>query len=341
MTANLHKLAAGDGYLYLIRQTAAVDASGRGRESLQQYYAEKGEAPGRWVGPGLAGLGIAEGSVVTESQMKNLFGLGVHPNADTMITEAILAGSGLAAAESLTRLGQAFNVYEGTNTWRAALGAAYREFNLANGADKYVTVDDADKQAIRTQVGQELFADEYSRPPADERELTGYIARVSRPVSTAVAGYDHTFTPVKSVSALWAVAAPDVAEQIYQAHNAAVASAMARLQGEFAFTRVGARGVAQVETRGVVAVEFTHRDSRQGEPNLHTHYVVSNKIQTRDGRWLALDGRPWHRPPSRPASGTTPRSRPSWSPGSGSASPTAPPKPGHDRSARSSASMTG
>ena len=40
---------------------------------------------------------------------------------------------------------------------------------------------------------------------------------------------------------------------------------------------------------------FTHRDSRAGDPDLHTHVAVSNKVQTTDGRWLALDGRMLYR----------------------------------------------
>ncbi len=36
---------------------------------------------------------------------------------------------------------------------------------------------------------------------------------------------------------------------------------------------------------------FTHRDSRAGDPDLHTHVAVANKVQTRDGRWLSIDGR--------------------------------------------------
>ena len=41
----------------------------------------------------------------------------------------------------------------------------------------------------------------------------------------------------------------------------------------------------------MVAAAFTHRDSRAGDPDLHTHVAVSNKVQAEDGRWLALDGR--------------------------------------------------
>ena len=39
------------------------------------------------------------------------------------------------------------------------------------------------------------------------------------------------------------------------------------------------------------ATAFTHRDSRAGDPDLHTHVAVANKVQTLDGRWLSIDGR--------------------------------------------------
>ena len=31
--------------------------------------------------------------------------------------------------------------------------------------------------------------------------------------------------------------------------------------------------------------------SRVGDPDLHTHVAVANKVQTTDGRWLSIDGR--------------------------------------------------
>jgi conjugative relaxase-like TrwC/TraI family protein len=46
-----------------------------------------------------------------------------------------------------------------------------------------------------------------------------------------------------------------------------------------------------LNVRGLVAAAFTHRDSRAGDPDLHTHVAVANKVQTLDGRWLAVDGR--------------------------------------------------
>ena len=57
------------------------------------------------------------------------------------------------------------------------------------------------------------------------------------------------------------------------------------------FTRTGPQGIRQVNVRGLVAAAFTHRDSRAGDPDLHTHVAVANKVQTLDGRWLSIDGR--------------------------------------------------
>ena len=78
----LHKLAAGSGYTYLTQQVAAHDATERGQLGLAAYYEEKGESPGRWMGSGLAGLDLADGAVVTEEQMKLLFGQGWHPRSN-------------------------------------------------------------------------------------------------------------------------------------------------------------------------------------------------------------------------------------------------------------------
>jgi conjugative relaxase-like TrwC/TraI family protein len=125
----------------------------------------------------------------------------------------------------------------------------------------------------------------------DAREIAGTIARESRPRTQTVAGYDLTFSPVKSVSTLWAVADPHLAGQIEAAHQAAVQDALTFIERHALFTRQGRNGVRQVNVTGLVAAAFTHRDSRAGDPDLHTHVAVANKVQTLDGRWLSIDGR--------------------------------------------------
>jgi conjugative relaxase-like TrwC/TraI family protein len=86
----------------------------------------------------------------------------------------------------------------------------------------------------------------------------------------------------------------EVARAIEEAHGAAVRDALAFIEREALFTREGRNGARQVETHGLVATAFTHRDSRAGDPDLHTHVAVANKVQTRSGKWLSIYGTVLH-----------------------------------------------
>ncbi|MGK2876718.1 MAG: MobF family relaxase [Nocardioides sp.] len=285
------KLTAGDGYTYLTRQVAAHDSTEKGRASLEDYYSERGESPGRWCGAGLAALEISAGSMVTEAQMKSLFGLGRHPDADALEAARAAAGGTPDQVAAAGALGRPFNVYAAASDFNVAVAKAFTAFNLERGERWNASIPVDERARIRTEIGREMFTERHSRAPVNDRELDGFVKTASRKATSAVAGYDLTFSPVKSVSTLWALAPMEVAEQIRDAHDAAVADAVAWIESEVAFTREGRGGARQVRVRGLVATAFTHRDTRAGDPSLHTHLAVSNKVQTLDGRWLALDGR--------------------------------------------------
>lgn len=112
---------------------------------------------------------------------------------------------------------------------------------------------------------------------------------------TAVAGFDLTFSVPKSVSALWALAPAPAQEQLYLAHRAALAATFERIEAEAAFTRMGTHGVRRVRVNGLVAAAFDHWDSRKGDPQLHTHVTVANRVQGPDGRWRTLDSATLHK----------------------------------------------
>jgi DNA primase catalytic core len=287
----LHKLTAGDGYTYLTRQVAVHDATDRGHAGLGDYYSEKGESPGQWWGAGLDALDLQPGGEVTEQQMRNLFGEGRHPDADRIEDAALDVGATAIQAERASRLGRLFAVHRGAPEFAREVAKRFTEHNYHQGLHWKTPVPAEVRARIRTELAEEMFTAEHGRPPADDRERAGFLARASRQKTTAVAGFDLAFTPVKSVSTLWALADPEVAAQVEQAHHAAVEKTLAVLEREVLFTRRGRGGVQQVKARGMVATMFTHRDSRAGDPNLHTHVAVSNKVQDADGRWLAVDGR--------------------------------------------------
>ncbi|TDX04032.1 MobF family relaxase [Kribbella sp. VKM Ac-2566] len=111
----------------------------------------------------------------------------------------------------------------------------------------------------------------------------------------AVAGFDLTFSPVKSVSALWATTDVGTQEQIVAAHQDAIRDVLELIEQHAAFTRTGDHGVAQLDVRGLIAAAFDHWDTRSGDPQLHTHVVIANRVQGVDGDWRTVDSRTLHR----------------------------------------------
>jgi conjugative relaxase-like TrwC/TraI family protein len=290
---SMHKLTAGSGYDYLTRQVAALDATEKGHTGLAAYYTARGEKPGVWIGSGMNGIdGPTAGDPVTAEQMRALFGCGVHPLAK--LRQQQLEGPDLTDQDlqNVARLGAPFKIVNNDlRPFRVEVAKRITALNTAIGSPADASIAAADRARVRTQVAREFFRAEHGREPADARELAGQIAKDSRPRTQTVAGYDLTFSPVKSVSTLWAVAEPAVAAVIEGAHQAAVQDALTFIEKHALFTRTGPQGIRQVNVRGLVAAAFTHRDSRAGDPDLHTHIAVANKVQTLDGRWLSIDGR--------------------------------------------------
>jgi len=132
-----------------------------------------------------------------------------------------------------------------------------------------------------------------------ERELKALFARGLHPAtgsrlgrawrSDGVTGFDLTFSAPKSVGALCALGDQATAAEAMAAHRAAVRAGLAYLDAHAALSRRGTDGVEQVGSAGMVAAVFDHRSSRAGDPQLHTHALVLNKVRCGDGRWRTLD----------------------------------------------------
>jgi conjugative relaxase-like TrwC/TraI family protein len=106
----------------------------------------------------------------------------------------------------------------------------------------------------------------------------------------AVTGFDLVLRPSKSVSVLYGLGDAATGRAVLDAHHAGLAEATAYLDGQLGARR-GHGGAEHVGGDGLLAVGFDHRTSRAGDPLLHTHLVVANRVQGPDGRWTALDGR--------------------------------------------------
>jgi conjugative relaxase-like TrwC/TraI family protein len=275
----VHKLSAGDGYTYYISETASADElRAKGRE-LGDYYTVSGNPPGVWMGGGIANLGVS--GTVTESQMKALFGEGLHPNAETMIA----AGASVRDV----RLGRGFYQYDGSETaFSRKVRAGYKEFER-----RHKQAPDVDqRRGIRGRIGAEEFHKAHGRRPADKEELGRFMTASEKPKQQAVTGFDLTFAPPKSVSLLWALGGDKARLAVEKAHENAIAKAIKHLEERGAYTRSGFNGIEQRNvTGGLISGRFRHHDSRTGDPHIHDHVTVSNRVLSEDGKtWLTLDG---------------------------------------------------
>ena len=244
----VHVLHAGDGYLYLIRSVAAHDGHLAPGASLAAYYTASGQPPGRWSGQGARRLAVS--GTVTEEQMRSLFGEGLHPNAEAMRQAMVAAGIGDREARQATRLGRRFPQYGADTGLRALARRAYE----SRASELGRSLTNQEKLSARQEAVATEFEHRAGRHPLDPVELQALGAKSAR--REAVAGYDLVFTPVKSVAALWGLGSEATRQQIFEAHEVAVADALAWLEAHAALTRTGSRGQAQINTLGPVS--YTH-----------------------------------------------------------------------------------
>ncbi|MFZ2172805.1 MAG: MobF family relaxase, partial [Rhodococcus sp. (in: high G+C Gram-positive bacteria)] len=301
----LHVLHAGDGYEYLTKQVATADRELEHGQELTDYYTAHGTPPGRWFGTGLDDLArmdgeiavpdehrVALGQVVSEAQMKALFGEGMHPNAESIITAEIAAGATPEKAIKAAQLGRKFPSFANEIPLLKEHRAAVDAFESAHGRRATKT----ESQAMMDREGARLFTAKHVRPPQDQRELRSWISAQKSLVRQPVAGYDLVFTPPKSVSVVWALADDETRREIERIHHETVTDTLRWIEQNACFTRTGAKSQETQDSTGLVAALYDHYDSRAGDPNLHTHAVLSIKVCTEsDGRWRALDGSTLHR----------------------------------------------
>ena len=142
--------------------------------------------------------------------------------------------------------------------------------------------------------------------PTSEQMLGRKVSPRVRPdgtVAEPIAAFDVTFSPSKSVSLLWALTSrSDVQAAVLAAHDEAVAVALEYLDHHAGHTRSGASGVRKVHGDGFLIAQFRHRTARSttpgervGDPQLHSHCAILNRVRGADGKWRTLDSKAIYR----------------------------------------------
>ena len=178
-----------------------------------------------------------------------------------------------------------------TGSGAAKLAATYYQ---EHSADYYV--EDLDHQGVWMGQGAAILGIK----GAIEREefqlsLAGYVGGYqvkNAGEANRLMGWDCTFSAPKSVSIVWAGAAAPHRQEIERAHQRAVDVAFGYLEAH-TVTRRGAGGTIDEEAK-LVASRFNHYTSREGDPQVHSHVVVSNFSVRNDGTVGTIDSRSFY-----------------------------------------------
>lgn len=282
---------AGDGYAYLLNSVASHDDTSRPELRLHDYYDATGTPPGRWFGRGIEGLGktsVTAGDVVEEFQMAALYGEGLHPDAEENVENGATVRS--------TQLGRRYPIYTKGVPVLEAIAAA--EKRATSGGRRILSLEE--RNEIGLEVARPFFEKETGAYDADAREVLAWLNEQKNAVKQAVAGIDLTFSPAKSISVAWAFADEETRSAIEKIHHRCVEDALGHIEDNLLYTRTGSRGETMLKARGMIAARFLHYDTRAGDPDLHTHCLLSNKVQAahdpelserENEKWRSIDAR--------------------------------------------------
>jgi conjugative relaxase-like TrwC/TraI family protein len=104
----------------------------------------------------------------------------------------------------------------------------------------------------------------------------------------AVQGWDLTFSMPKDLSVLHAVSGRESRRKLEHAFSRAFELTMEKFEQHLLFVRIGSgRREAEREIlpgSGVVGIRYEHSYSREGDPQLHYHAMISSVVQDPDGQ---------------------------------------------------------
>ncbi|KOV92852.1 MobF family relaxase, partial [Streptomyces sp. NRRL WC-3723] len=244
-----------------------------------------GVPPGVWHGQAARALGLS--GIVSDAQMRALFGLGMHPDAEALVARELSEGASLKRAMKAARLGPAVPRL-------AELSPLDKEIEqvLAHVSEQLCRpLTKAETRSVRLRTAAHAFETEYHRAPADGAELGRYLAARTGPQRRAVTGYDLTFSN-EELSLLFALGGPDVRRVVLEVLAQARTETLAWIEHHALAVRTGPGGVAQQRAQpGLLATVYLHYESRAGDPMVHEHVVISPRVKGPDGRWRNLDSR--------------------------------------------------
>ncbi|MFF8478699.1 MobF family relaxase [Streptomyces sp. NPDC015414] len=244
-----------------------------------------GVPPGVWHGQAAAALGLS--GLVSDAQMRALFGLGMHPDAEEIAARELGAGASLKQAMRAAKLGPAVPRLAEVSPLDKEIEQVLEQV----GERLCRPLTKAETREVRMRCAARALEAEYQRAPADGAELGRYLAARTGPQRRAITGYDLTFSN-EELSLLFALGGPQVRRIVLEVLAQARSETLAWIEDNALAVRTGPGGVAQLRAEpGLLATVYLHYESRAGDPMLHEHVVISPRVKGPDGRWRNLDSR--------------------------------------------------
>ncbi|MFJ5817336.1 MobF family relaxase [Streptomyces sp. NPDC093108] len=266
------------------RRNIALGDGAQGTE-LTVSSSVPGVPPGVWHGQAAAALGLS--GVVSDAQMRALFGLGMHPDAEAITARELSEGASLRRAMKAAKLGPAVPQLAESSPLEKEIEQVVEHVSeqLCRPLTK------AETKALRMRAAARAFEAEYHRAPAGGAELGWYLTARTGPQRHAVTGYDLTFSS-EELSLLFALGGPEVRRIVLEVLAQARAETLMWLEHHALAVRTGPGGVAQQRAEpGLLATVYLHYESRAGDPMVHEHAVISPRVRGPDGHWRNLDSR--------------------------------------------------
>jgi hypothetical protein len=232
-----------------------------GCAGAMSYYTATGEPPGEWAGKGAAALGLS--GVVDPDVIERLYQDNTGPGGQLLVKRR----QPKAAADR-----------------EAAAVAAYRAGHPYASATELAEVRAAERGK-------------------DPRQVPYFDLTVSavKSVSVLHASYRIAARQARERGDQDRAAALDArADELEAALMDSAREAVAWLERHATYTRTGHHSARTGEWRdgaGLTASLFLHHLSRDGDPQLHVHVAIWNRVQRADGadgKWRTLDSRSLH-----------------------------------------------
>ena len=232
-----------------------------GCAGAMSYYTASGEPPGQWTGKGAVALGLT--GQVDPAVIARLYQHNIGPGGEILVKHRQSKAAGEREQAALTPYRAAHPYASATELAEVRAAARGTDphqvpyFDLTVNAVKSVSVLHASYRVSARQARD--------RGDQDQADLLDALA-----------------------------------DEIEAALMDAAREAVAWLERHATYTRTGHHSARTGEWRdgdGLVASVFLHHISRDGDPHLHVHIAVWNRVQRADGaddKWRTLDSRSLH-----------------------------------------------